>query len=145
MGRNRPSKTDLEELLGGPVGFCYPTANTRRHVAMALEAGYLTATTTQRSRCQNQEDWCGLPVCRSAQNHAPGALARHGYETGGAHECRAGIRRLIAVLNRSLFHRGGRTVLQIGRTTAQKHEVHVFARKLNMHGLGSATTVCGRH
>lgn len=56
-------KTDLEELLGGPVGhFCYPYGEyAPEHVAMALEAGYLTATTTQRSRCQNQEDCMQLP------------------------------------------------------------------------------------
>lgn len=56
-------KTDLEALLGEPVRhFCYPYGEyAPEHVAMAVEAGYVTATTTQRSRCQNQEDWMQLP------------------------------------------------------------------------------------
>jgi len=56
-------KTDLEDLLGGPVRhFCYPYGEyAPEHVSMAMEAGYVTATTTQRSRCQTQEDWLQLP------------------------------------------------------------------------------------
>lgn len=56
-------KTDLEEVLGTPVQhFCYPYGEyAPEHVAMAMEAGYSTATTTQRSRCQNQEDLLQLP------------------------------------------------------------------------------------
>jgi peptidoglycan/xylan/chitin deacetylase (PgdA/CDA1 family) len=56
-------KTDLEELTGNPVQhFCYPYGEYGpEHVGMAREAGYLTATTTQRSRCQNEEDLLQLP------------------------------------------------------------------------------------
>ncbi len=56
-------KSDLEELLGAPVQhFCYPYGEyAAEHGAMVKEAGYTTATTTQRSRCQSQEDCLQLP------------------------------------------------------------------------------------
>ena len=56
-------KTDLEELMGASVQhFCYPYGEyAPEHVAMAMEAGYTTATTTQRSRCQTHEDYLQLP------------------------------------------------------------------------------------
>lgn len=56
-------KTELEELLDGPVAhFCYPYGEyDSEHVAMAIEAGYTSGTTTQRSRCQHQENWMQLP------------------------------------------------------------------------------------
>jgi peptidoglycan/xylan/chitin deacetylase (PgdA/CDA1 family) len=56
-------KEELEELIGRPVRhFCYPYGEyAPEHVRMAVEAGYSTATTTQRSRCQNQDDWMQLP------------------------------------------------------------------------------------
>jgi peptidoglycan/xylan/chitin deacetylase (PgdA/CDA1 family) len=56
-------KIDLEDLLGRAVQhFCYPYGDyAPEHVSMVLEAGYLTATTTKRSRCQYQEDWMQLP------------------------------------------------------------------------------------
>lgn len=57
------SKAELEDLLGAPVAhFCYPYGEYGpEHVAMAIEAGYTSGTTTQRSRCQKHEDWMQLP------------------------------------------------------------------------------------
>lgn len=56
-------KTELESLLGAPVEhFCYPYGQyAAEHSAMALDAGYQTVTTTQRSRCHAQEDFMQLP------------------------------------------------------------------------------------
>lgn len=56
-------KADLEELLDAPVQhFCYPYGEyAPEHVAMVRAAGYATATTTQRSRCQYQEEGMQLP------------------------------------------------------------------------------------
>jgi peptidoglycan/xylan/chitin deacetylase (PgdA/CDA1 family) len=56
-------KTELEDLLGGAVRhFCYPYGEYGgEHVAMAVEAGFTTATTTLRGRCQNQEEFMELP------------------------------------------------------------------------------------
>jgi peptidoglycan/xylan/chitin deacetylase (PgdA/CDA1 family) len=56
-------KSELEDFVGVPVQhFCYPYGEySAQHVAIAGEAGYLTVTTTQRSRCQAQEDLLRLP------------------------------------------------------------------------------------
>jgi peptidoglycan/xylan/chitin deacetylase (PgdA/CDA1 family) len=56
-------KRELESLLGVAVDhFCYPYGEfTPEHVAMAKDAGYLTVTTTQRSRCFAGEDFLQLP------------------------------------------------------------------------------------
>ena len=57
------SKTELEQLTGAAVHhFCYPYGlYTPEHVAMVGEAGYATATTTQRSRCQTGDSLLELP------------------------------------------------------------------------------------
>ncbi|TAH09966.1 MAG: polysaccharide deacetylase family protein [Curvibacter sp.] len=57
------SKSDLESLLGMAVNhFCYPYGEYgTEHVAMALESGYQTSTTTQRSRCLAGEAFLQLP------------------------------------------------------------------------------------
>ncbi|WP_332777779.1 polysaccharide deacetylase family protein [Polaromonas sp.] len=56
-------KTELEPIVNGPVKhFCYPYGHyDPRHVAMAGEQGFATATTTQRSRCHAQMDKLQLP------------------------------------------------------------------------------------
>lgn len=56
-------KTELQSVIGQPVGhFCYPYGHYEpKHVAMARELGFLTATTTQRSRCHAQTDLLQLP------------------------------------------------------------------------------------
>jgi peptidoglycan/xylan/chitin deacetylase (PgdA/CDA1 family) len=56
-------KLDLEQASGGPVKhFCYPYGEfASEHVRMVHEAGYTTATTTQRSRCQTGENLLLLP------------------------------------------------------------------------------------
>ncbi len=56
-------KTDLEGLIGQPVEhFCYPYGEYRpEHVDMVEEAGYLTATTTQRGRSVRGDRMLELP------------------------------------------------------------------------------------
>lgn len=56
-------KSDLEEVTNSLVQhFCYPFGDyTADHVAMALAAGYETATTTRRSRCMTGDDVMQLP------------------------------------------------------------------------------------
>lgn len=56
-------KSELEDIVGSAVQhFCYPFGEyTTEHTALAQEAGFLTATTTQRSRCQRNEDLMQLP------------------------------------------------------------------------------------
>ena len=56
-------KSELEAVTGRSVGhFCYPYGHYEgRHVAMADEAGFVTATTTQRSRCHAGVDLLQLP------------------------------------------------------------------------------------
>ncbi len=56
-------KSELEALTGAPVRhFCYPYGEfTAEHVAMVRAAGFESATTTQRSRCQGGEDLLQLP------------------------------------------------------------------------------------
>jgi peptidoglycan/xylan/chitin deacetylase (PgdA/CDA1 family) len=56
-------RRDLQEQLGVEVRhFCYPYGFHRpEHAAMAREAGYVTATTTQRARTQASDDLFELP------------------------------------------------------------------------------------
>lgn len=56
-------KSELEAMTDSPVQhFCYPYGDyTADHVAMARAAGFESVTTTQRSRCQAQEDMMQLP------------------------------------------------------------------------------------
>ncbi|MCE9619570.1 MAG: polysaccharide deacetylase family protein [Planctomycetes bacterium] len=56
-------KSQLESATGSPVRhFCYPYGDfTQEHVALVRAAGYESATTTQRSRCQPGEDFTQLP------------------------------------------------------------------------------------
>lgn len=56
-------KAELEQITGSAVNhFCYPYGEyTSEHVAIVREAGYQTATTTQRSRCLAGEDLLELP------------------------------------------------------------------------------------
>jgi peptidoglycan/xylan/chitin deacetylase (PgdA/CDA1 family) len=56
-------KTELEAVVAQPVlHFCYPYGHYQsEHVAMADELGFVTATTTQRSRCSAQTDMLKLP------------------------------------------------------------------------------------
>lgn len=56
-------KIELEAVLDQPVHhFCYPFGQyDARHVAMARVLGFLTATTTQRSRCHSGLDLLQLP------------------------------------------------------------------------------------
>lgn len=58
-----PSKPVLEAALGAPVNhFCYPFGKfDARHVAMARQAGYITATTTVRGRVHAGADLLELP------------------------------------------------------------------------------------
>ncbi|MBW8721521.1 MAG: polysaccharide deacetylase family protein [Polaromonas sp.] len=56
-------KTGLEAVTGRPVAhFCYPYGHYEaRHVDVARELGFATATTTQRSRCHAGMDMLQLP------------------------------------------------------------------------------------
>lgn len=56
-------KLELEQVTGAAVNhFCYPYgAYAASHVEMARQAGFSTATTTQRSRCLHGEDMFQLP------------------------------------------------------------------------------------
>lgn len=56
-------KSELEAVIGQPVGhFCYPYGHYEpKHVAMVSALGFMTATTTQRSRCHAQTDLSQLP------------------------------------------------------------------------------------
>jgi peptidoglycan/xylan/chitin deacetylase (PgdA/CDA1 family) len=56
-------KTGLESVIGQPVDhFCYPYGHYEaRHVELAREMGFATATTTQRSRCHAGMDVLQLP------------------------------------------------------------------------------------
>lgn len=57
------SKAELEDMTGSVVRhFCYPYGEfSARHVEQAREAGFHSATTTQRSRCHSGEDLMLLP------------------------------------------------------------------------------------
>jgi peptidoglycan/xylan/chitin deacetylase (PgdA/CDA1 family) len=56
-------KAELESVVHAPVQhFCYPYGHFEpSHADMARRAGYLTATTTGRSRCQKGGDYWQLP------------------------------------------------------------------------------------
>jgi len=56
-------KSELEDMIASSVAhFCYPYGDyTENQVAMALAAGFESATTTQRSRCQTGENLMQLP------------------------------------------------------------------------------------
>ncbi len=56
-------KSELEAVVEAPVlHFCYPYGEFGpEHAAMVAQAGYLTATTTQRGRCHATEDLMQLP------------------------------------------------------------------------------------
>lgn len=56
-------KSELEAIIGQSVDhFCYPYGHYRsNHMAMAAQLGFVTATTTQRSRCHSQTDLLQLP------------------------------------------------------------------------------------
>lgn len=59
----RLCKTELEAVIDAPVNhFCYPYGEfSALHTEMARDAGYSSATTTQRSRCHHGEDMMLLP------------------------------------------------------------------------------------
>lgn len=56
-------KAEIEHITGAPVQhFCYPYGEfTPAHVAQVAQAGYQTATTTQRGRCQSGDALLELP------------------------------------------------------------------------------------
>jgi peptidoglycan/xylan/chitin deacetylase (PgdA/CDA1 family) len=56
-------KSELESVIGSPVRhFCYPYGRYEvRHQAFARDLGFVTATTTQRSRCHPEIDLLQLP------------------------------------------------------------------------------------
>jgi len=56
-------KAELEALIDQPVSqFCYPYGEfSTAHADMVREAGFVCATTTQRSRCHTGEDLMQLP------------------------------------------------------------------------------------
>lgn len=56
-------KQELEHITGTAVSqFCYPFGEfTPEHVEMVQQAGYLTATTTRRGRCQTGDGMWELP------------------------------------------------------------------------------------
>jgi peptidoglycan/xylan/chitin deacetylase (PgdA/CDA1 family) len=56
-------KAELEQITGAPVQhFCYPYGEfTPAHVAQVADAGYQTATTTQRGRCHGGDALLRLP------------------------------------------------------------------------------------
>lgn len=56
-------KSELEAVVDVPVlHFCYPYGEFGpEHAALAAQAGYLTATTTQRGRCQEAQNLMRVP------------------------------------------------------------------------------------
>lgn len=56
-------KSELEAVLQKPVKhFCYPYGRYQpEHIDLVDDAGFVTATTTQRSRCHAQTDMLELP------------------------------------------------------------------------------------
>jgi peptidoglycan/xylan/chitin deacetylase (PgdA/CDA1 family) len=79
------SKSDLESVTGSVVNhFCYPYGDHTTELSMmAFEAGFQTATTTQRSRCQSGENLLQLPrvsVVRSTSLMAFWLKVATGYE-----------------------------------------------------------------
>jgi len=67
------SKAELEQMFGVAVNhFCYPYGGfNEESVALVEEAGYHTATTTQRSRCHDNEHMLKLPRVVVARNTLP--------------------------------------------------------------------------
>lgn len=59
----KEGKNGLEAVMTRPVShFCYPYGHyAERHVEMARELGFVTATTTGRSRCHGGADLLQLP------------------------------------------------------------------------------------
>lgn len=59
----KAGKDQLQAVIEQPVNhFCYPYGRYQDpHVALAREAGFLSATTTQRSRCHAGTDFLQLP------------------------------------------------------------------------------------
>jgi len=57
------SRAELEAIVQAPVQhFCYPYGEfDHDHTQMARDAGYLSATTTRRGRCQPQDELMQLP------------------------------------------------------------------------------------
>lgn len=79
------AKSELEHLTGKAVRhFCYPFGNySAEHVAMVREAGYESATTTQRGRVRQADDLLQLPrvpVVRSTTRPALWLKLATGYE-----------------------------------------------------------------
>jgi peptidoglycan/xylan/chitin deacetylase (PgdA/CDA1 family) len=68
------SRADLEDMLGEPVShFCYPYGRYRSdHVALAQEAGYLSATTVNRGRAVAGSDLFTLPRVLVSRATHPG-------------------------------------------------------------------------
>lgn len=67
-------KTELEHITGRPVNhFCYPYGEFGpEHSRMAHDAGFLTATTTQRARATSADDLYQLPRVPVLRNtHLP--------------------------------------------------------------------------
>ena len=64
-------KQALEAVIGREVRhFCYPYGRYRdEHVALAREAGYATATTTERGRARVGDDLLQLPRIMVARTH----------------------------------------------------------------------------
>lgn len=56
-------RSELQSAANAEVNhFCYPFGEfLASHVAAVRQAGYLSATTTQRGRCKSGEDWMLLP------------------------------------------------------------------------------------
>ena len=80
-------KTELEAIVQAPVQhFCYPYGDFKpSHVEMAKQAGFLTATTTARARCQMDNDVWQLPrvpVVRSTTLPVFWLKVASGYEDG---------------------------------------------------------------
>jgi peptidoglycan/xylan/chitin deacetylase (PgdA/CDA1 family) len=67
------SRVDLENKIDDTVtSFCFPYGDeTFAHRALALEAGYTTATTTERRRATRSDDPFGLPRLTVRRNDTP--------------------------------------------------------------------------
>jgi peptidoglycan/xylan/chitin deacetylase (PgdA/CDA1 family) len=64
-------KRDLEAVVDREVRhFCYPYGRyDAQHVALVREAGFVTATTTQRGRARAGDPWLELPRIMVARTH----------------------------------------------------------------------------
>lgn len=67
------SKNQLEQIFGTSVNhFCYPFWSFSDHSVMTVQkAGYQTATTTERSRCMDNEQIFKLPRVVVARQTLP--------------------------------------------------------------------------